>query len=55
MAQTDKPKAIILKDIPPNVWEKICESKRKILNNNKTRSGVSHQEAIYKLILNNCA
>lgn len=48
------PKAIILKNIPPDVWLKICEMKRKILDNNKSRSGVSHQETIYKLILNSC-
>ena len=51
----EKPKAILLKDIPDDVWEKVCESKRKILGNNKKRSGVSHQESIYKLILDNCS
>ena len=51
---TDKPKSILLKTIPDNVWDKICESKLKILANNKQRSGVSHEEAIYKLIINNC-
>ena len=52
---TEKPKSILLKTIPDNVWVKICESKRKILDNNKQRAGVSHEEAIYKLIINNCA
>jgi len=54
----EKPKQILLgqsKEIPKAVWEKICESKRKILDNNKSRAHVSHEEAIYKLILNNCA
>lgn len=55
MASIDKPKSILLKKIPENVWEKICESKRQILDKNKKRSGVSHEEAIYKLILNNCS
>lgn len=55
MAKVEKPKAILLKNIPDNVWLKVCDSKRKILENNKQRSGVSHEEAIYKLILNNCA
>ena len=53
-----KPKAILLGQttpIPEEVWRKICEAKRKILENNKSRSGVSHEEAIYKLIINNCA
>jgi len=55
---SEKPKAIIIGKtipIPPEVWEKICKSKRDILANNKNRSGVSHEEAIYKLILNNCS
>jgi len=54
----DKPKSILLgqhKEIPSKVWDKICESKRQILENNKSRSNVSHEEAIYKLILNNCS
>jgi len=50
----EKPKAILLKDIPNEVWDKMCETKRKILSNNKKRDYVSHSEAIYKLIQNNC-
>jgi hypothetical protein len=49
-----KPKAILLKQIPDEIWNKMCETKRKILSNNKNRDYVSHTEAIYKLIQNNC-
>jgi hypothetical protein len=52
---TGKPKAIYLTKIPADVWEKICAMKRSILEKNKSRSSVSHEEAIYKLIKNNCA
>lgn len=52
---TEKPKSILIKNIPDEVWKKICEAKRKILENNKSRAGVSHDEAIFKLIQNNCA
>jgi len=58
MASEGKPKSIIIgqtKSIPNEIWEKICKAKRDILANNKSRSGVSHEEAIYKLILNNCS
>jgi len=58
MAKTDKPKSILLgqtQTISDEVWEKICKAKRDILEKNKKRSGVSHEEAIYKLILNNCS
>lgn len=50
----NKPKDIILKNIPDKAWDKICETKRKIMEKNKQRASVSHQEAIYKLIQNNC-
>lgn len=50
----DKPKDIILKNVPEKAWDKICETKRKIMDKNKKRASVSHQEAIYKLIQNNC-
>ncbi len=49
-----KPKGITLKKIPDSVWVKICATKRAILEKNKSRSSVSHEEAIYKLIQNNC-
>jgi len=54
MKKDEKPKAILLKDISDEVWDKMCETKRKILANNKKRDYVSHEEAIYKLIKNNC-
>lgn len=54
MKKDEKPKAILLKDISDEVWGKMCETKRKILANNKKRDYVSHEEAIYKLIKNNC-
>lgn len=54
MCKSEKPKDILLKDIPDGVWNKMCETKRKILDNNKKRDYVSHQEAIYKIIQNNC-
>ena len=50
----DKPKDIILKNIPDDVWLKICAVKVAIMQKNKKRGSVSHQEAIYKLIKNNC-
>lgn len=50
-----KPKAVSLKNIPDNVWEKINEMKIAILTKNKKRGIVSTEEAIYKLILNNCS
>lgn len=50
-----KPKAVSLKEMPENVWEKINEMKIAILTKNKKRGNVSTQEAIYKLILNNCS
>lgn len=50
-----KPNGITLKNLPDDVWEKICSVKREILLKNKKRSSVSHNEAIYKLIQNNCA
>lgn len=55
---SDKPKSILIgqvKEIPDTVWEKICEAKRQIMQKNKKRGAVSHEEAIYKLIQNNCA
>jgi len=55
MQKQEKPKSILIKNPPENVWLKICEAKRKIIENNKSRSLVSHEEAIYKLILNNCS
>lgn len=54
MADNKPPKAILLNEPPKDVWEKICETKRKIMENNKQRASVSHEEAIYKLIKNNC-
>lgn len=57
METTAKPKTIFLgqtNPIPDKVWLKICETKRKILENNPARSHVSHEEAIYKLIENSC-
>ena len=50
----DKPKDIILKNVPDAIWEKICAVKVSIMQRNKKRGSVSHQEAIYKLIKNNC-
>jgi hypothetical protein len=51
----EKPKSILLKDVPNEIWLKICEVKNTIRQNNKGRDKISHQEAIYKLIRNNCA
>lgn len=53
-----KHKKILLgqyKGVPNDIWEKMCAEKRRILENNKHRSYVSNEEAIYNLIRNNCA
>jgi len=53
----NKPQKILLgqsKQIPDDVWLKICKAKRDILDKNPARSHVSHEEAIYKLIKNSC-
>lgn len=49
-----KPKAILLQDISDEVWTTIQGVKLTIKRANKYRGKVSHQEAIFKLILNNC-
>ena len=51
----EKPKAISLKNIPDDVWQKINEMKIAILTKNTKRGIVSTEEAIYKLIKNNCS
>jgi hypothetical protein len=48
--QSEKPKDITLKNVPADVWDRIRLIKIKMLQSNKNRVGVSHQEAVFKII-----
>lgn len=49
-----KPKSIVLKNLPDDVWEKMNMEKATIMINNPRRGNISHQSIIYKLIKNSC-
>lgn len=51
MSENEKPKQILLRDVPVDILEKIIEIKKTIMSKTK-RTSVGDEEAIYKLIRN---